>query len=94
MEGTIQSSDASGSRGTYQHDWLLQRVEDLIRDPQNRGLMVHVNSPGGGVYQTDELYLKLKEYKEKTKRPLDFFRRDRCCIRRILHRSLWRLHLR
>ena len=72
VEGTIQSSDASGSRGTYQHDWLLQRVEDLMRDPQNRGLMVHVNSPGGGVYQTDELYLKLKEYKEKTKRPLYF----------------------
>ena len=72
VEGTIQSSDASGSRGTYQHDWLLQRVDDLMNDPQNKGLMVHVNSPGGSVYQTDELYLKLKEYKEKTKRPLYF----------------------
>ena len=72
VEGTIQSSDAAGSRGSYQHDWLLQRVEDLMKDPQNKGLMIHVNPPGGNVYQTDELYLKLKEYKEKTKRPLYF----------------------
>lgn len=73
VEGTIQSSSAAGSRGTYQHDWLMTRIEDLMKDSNNKGLMIYVNSPGGSVYQTDELYLQLKEYKTRTKRPIYFY---------------------
>ena len=47
VEGTIQSSSAAGSRGTYQHDWLMTRIEDLMKDSNNKGLMIYVNSPGG-----------------------------------------------
>lgn len=70
VEGTIQSSASVSSQYTYQHDWLLRQLDTLIEDPQNTGLMLFVNSPGGSVYQADELYLKLKEYKETTERPL------------------------
>jgi protease-4 len=41
-----------------------------MSDSDNRGLIVFVDSPGGGVYESDELYLKLKEYKETTHRPV------------------------
>ena len=47
----------------------MTRIEDLMKDSNNKGLMIYVNSPGGSVYQTDELYLQLKEYKTRTKRP-------------------------
>ena len=36
----------------------------------NKGILLYVNSPGGTVYESDELYLKLKEYKEVTGRPV------------------------
>ena len=69
VEGTIQSSGSASSQDSYQHDWQLARVDELMQDRNNRGLLLYVNSPGGAVYQSDELYLKLKEYKETTGRP-------------------------
>ncbi len=68
VEGTIQGDSATAD--TYQHDWLLQHIEYMKKDPSNQGIMLYVNSPGGSVYQADELYLELMEYKEKTNRPL------------------------
>lgn len=68
-EGTIQSSSSASSQDSYQHDWIMARVDDMMNDPDNEGIMLYVNSPGGSVYQSDELYLKLKEYKETTERP-------------------------
>lgn len=65
VEGTI----AEGS-STYQHSWTLSRIDDLMKDQENKGIFLYVNSPGGGVYESDELYLKLKEYKETTARPV------------------------
>ena len=68
-EGTIQSSESASSQDTYQHNWLMARVDDMMNDSDNEGIMLYVNSPGGSVYQSDEFYLKLKEYKETTGRP-------------------------
>ena len=69
VEGTIQSSESATSKDSYQHDWELARVDELMKDDKNEGLLLYVNSPGGSVYQSDELYLKLREYKERTGRP-------------------------
>lgn len=65
VEGTI----AEGS-STYDHKWTIETIDRLMENPNNKGLMVYVNSPGGGIYESDELYLKLKEYKEITNRPV------------------------
>jgi protease-4 len=72
VEGTIVAgqSDSFGLPAGYQHSWTLDKIDELIDDPNNRGLIVFVDSPGGGVYESDELYLKLKEYKEATDRPV------------------------
>ncbi|MEG0662139.1 MAG: signal peptide peptidase SppA, partial [Anaerovoracaceae bacterium] len=32
--------------------------------------MLYVNTPGGSVYESDELYLKIKEYQQETGRPV------------------------
>ncbi|PHV70867.1 signal peptide peptidase SppA [Sporanaerobium hydrogeniformans] len=70
VEGVI-GGEASGFGAVgYDHNWTLQTIDQLINSDQNKAIMLYVNSPGGGVYESDELYLKLKEYKEKTGRPV------------------------
>ncbi len=71
VEGTIQSDSGSALyEGTYHHEWTLKKIEQLKEDSNNRGLVIAVNTPGGGVYESDELYLAIKDYKETTGRPV------------------------
>ena len=66
VEDTI---DEYGS-GLYDHQYLLNAIDAMIDDDENKGLILYVNTPGGSVYASDELYLKIKEYQEKTGRPV------------------------
>ena len=54
----------------YQQEWLLESLEKLTDDKKNVALLLYINSPGGSVYQSDEMYLAIKKYKEETKRPV------------------------
>ncbi len=70
IDGTIGATDESAySTNAYNHKWTMERLDDVIDNPNNKGLILFVNTPGGSVYETDELYLKLQEYKD-TGRPL------------------------
>lgn len=72
VDGTISESDSSSllSSSTYHHQWTLNCIDDMIDDKDNKALILFVNSPGGSVYASDELYLKVKEYQKKTGRPV------------------------
>lgn len=72
VEGIIGSgnTDSFGGASGYQHKWSLEKIDQMIYDDYNEGLMIFVDTPGGGVYESDELYFKLKEYKELTGRPV------------------------
>jgi protease-4 len=73
VEGVISSSISSGilSEGSgYDHQFILESIDLAINNDANKGLMLYVNSPGGGVYESDELYLKIREYQESTGRPV------------------------
>jgi len=72
VQGAIMSGQANsfGMPVGYQHEWTLDKIDELIGDPNNKGLIVFVDSPGGGVYESDELYLKLKDYQDSTNRPV------------------------
>lgn len=72
VEGTIAAgnTDSWGLPFGYQHGFTLDKIDELIADQRNTGLVLFVDSPGGGIYESDELYLKLSEYKENTGRPL------------------------
>lgn len=65
IEGTIGEDLGDG----YNHQWVLDRIDDAMNNSSNRGLIVFLNTPGGAVYETDEVYLKLREY-QRTGRPL------------------------
>ena len=59
-----------GSDTAYNQQWLLEQIDNMIQDPNNKGLMLSIDTPGGSVYAVDELYLKIKTYQEKTLRPV------------------------
>lgn len=66
VEDTI---DEYGS-GLYNHQYLLNAIDAMIEDEKNQGMILYVNTPGGSVFASDELYLKIREYQEKTGRPV------------------------
>ncbi len=71
VEGEISATEASlFSSNSYNHSWTLDQIDMLMNRPSNKGLILIVNTPGGGVYESDQLYLKLKQYKETTNRPI------------------------
>ena len=73
IEGTISEAEESsllGGSGSYHHRWLLDRIADMKSDPNNKGILFFVNTPGGSVYASDELYFAIKDYKDSTSRPV------------------------
>lgn len=73
ISGTIQASAEtsmfSATTG-YNHKLLMDSVDDMMSDPRNQGLLLNLDTPGGTVYEADELYLKIMEYKKETGRPV------------------------
>lgn len=65
VEGTLSASDAS-----YNHAATLEHIKLLGEDEGNAGILLYLNTPGGGVYESDELYRALESYKEDTGRPV------------------------
>ena len=81
IEGTIQASSDSGLSGAgsgYNHDLLMQYVDKLMDNDCNQGIILRLNTPGGTVYEANELYGKLEEYKEKTGRPIYAYMETTC----------------
>ncbi len=71
--GTIEEQIAAGvfdTEQSYRHTTTLNYIDRLINDSNNKGMLLYVDSPGGAVYESEELYRKLQEYKEKTGRPI------------------------
>lgn len=77
--GEIGPSDDITSDDEYNHDMYMEYIEEMEKSKKNKGILLFVNSPGGTVYQSDELYLRLMEYKEKTNRPVWAYFADEAC---------------
>lgn len=65
IEGTISESNYD-----YDQEWLLNTINKLKNDKNNVGMALFINSPGGAVYQADEAYFALQDYKASTGRPI------------------------
>lgn len=70
VEGEIGSSSSVYAPATYDQDWILEQIDNMEYTPANKGIILYLDTPGGGVYETDEVYLKLLEYKEATGNPV------------------------
>lgn len=71
IEGAIIDSPTSGSNpfnsGGYQHEQMMNQLETIKEDSSIKGLLLYVNSPGGGVYESAQIHDQLKEIKEAGK---------------------------
>lgn len=65
IEGVIGQDDSA-----YSQEYVLDAIEGMKENGDNKGILLYVNTPGGGVYESDEVYLKIKEYQEETQRPV------------------------
>lgn len=65
IEGVI-----TDETNTYNQDWIMETIADLKDDSKNAGIILYLDTPGGGVYQSDEVYLALLDYKATTERPV------------------------
>lgn len=73
IEGTIQEQTGTGPfevPAGYQHITTMEYIDELMQDDNNKGILLYVDSPGGTVYESEEMYQKIKEYKETTGRPI------------------------
>lgn len=60
----------SEANKTYNQKWLLKKIKNAKNDKNNQGILLKIDSPGGTVYESDEAYLALEDYKLTTGRPV------------------------
>ncbi|OJF76487.1 MAG: hypothetical protein BKP49_06535 [Treponema sp. CETP13] len=68
IKGTITEDG-----NTYNQKWLLKTIDDLADDADNIGIVLYIDSPGGTVYESDEAYLALMNYKKTGKPVVAYF---------------------
>lgn len=82
VEGTIYSEAETnffGESEGYNHPSTMKYVDKLIKDDHNKGILLYVNTPGGEVTASDDLYLKLMKYKKDTGRKIYCYFADQAC---------------
>lgn len=74
IEGTISSADTTSllysGDSLYSQEYILTAIESMKNDEYNRGVLLYIDTPGGEIYATDEVYTALLDYKEATQRPV------------------------
>ncbi|MGM9926710.1 MAG: signal peptide peptidase SppA [Bacillus sp. (in: firmicutes)] len=73
VDGVITSStDTTSLLSTtgYNHETFLEKLEMAKEDDSIAGIVLAVNTPGGGVSESAEIYDKLQEIKEETEKPI------------------------
>lgn len=77
IEGAIQSTTANTAE-SYNHKATLEFIRNLADDTANKGILMYMDTGGGGVFESDEIYRALEQYKEKTKRPIWVYMHQTC----------------
>lgn len=79
--GTIQNSTGNAlgiNEPTYQHGSTVEYIKQLTDNPNDKGILLYMDTGGGGVYESDEVYRALMNYKEKTGRPIYAYMASTC----------------
>lgn len=81
VQGTIMESDSSTGyiSDGFDLDYTLDYIQRLMDCEQNTGILLFVDSGGGEMGASDEVYLKLMDYKERTGRPIYAYFDDYAC---------------
>lgn len=71
LEGVIVD-EATGSllsTAAYHHRQFVKQIKHAFQDPTVKAVVLKVNSPGGGIVESDEIYHTIKEMKEEHQKP-------------------------
>ncbi|MDH9160829.1 signal peptide peptidase SppA [Staphylococcus succinus] len=69
LNGEITEGSGGGmfESSGYNHEAFLKQLENVEKDDTVKGMLLSVNTPGGGSYPSDEIYKKIKEIKKQGK---------------------------
>ncbi|WP_019243875.1 MULTISPECIES: signal peptide peptidase SppA [Bacillus] len=73
VDGVIQDTSSSTtmfSTSGYNHRSFLDKLDMAKDDSSIAGIIIRVNSPGGGVVESAEIYKKIQEVKKETSKPV------------------------
>ncbi|GEK34732.1 signal peptide peptidase SppA [Kurthia sibirica] len=74
VDGTIQDTGDTtsilGSNTGYNHQQFLKQLDDIKADTNVKGVVLSVNSPGGGVVESKQVYEKIKAIQDARKIPI------------------------
>lgn len=72
VDGAIASGGSSGLFATesYNHEDFLKQIEAIKADERVSGILLEVNSPGGGVYESAEIANLLNEVRAERDLPM------------------------
>ncbi|EAG1701311.1 signal peptide peptidase SppA [Listeria monocytogenes] len=72
VDGTIQDTGDSGSLlggGGYDHSFFMQQLEQVRNDDYIQGVLLYVNSPGGGVMESAQIRDKIIQIQKERNIP-------------------------
>ncbi|QKS72061.1 signal peptide peptidase SppA [Paenalkalicoccus suaedae] len=70
LDGIIQGGAAGLFGGGYDHQLFLSQLDHAANDPNVSGVVLRVNTPGGGVVESDEIHRKIVELQEDFGKPV------------------------
>jgi protease IV len=73
VNGVIQDTNDAESlfqAAGYNHQGFMKRLDFIKEDNSVKGIILKVNSPGGGVVESAEIHNKLLEIQKETKKPV------------------------
>lgn len=73
IDGVIQDSGDTQSllqSSSYDHQTFLKKLDYVKDDDAIKGLIIRINSPGGGVLESAEIHDKILQIEQKAKKPV------------------------
>jgi len=70
VDGVIQDTGSPSlfTEEGYNHETMMKELEQIKEDDSIKGVLMVVNSPGGGVYESAEVHNKIEELKKSGKK--------------------------
>lgn len=65
VNGTIMS----GSGGSYNHGMFMSQLEEVFSDSSVKAVVIQMDTPGGGVIESEEIYKKINDLKSEYNKP-------------------------
>ncbi|MBP3949772.1 signal peptide peptidase SppA [Bacillus suaedae] len=72
LNGTIQDTGDTGlfAAAGYNHQTFLSQIEHAAEDPVVEGIIIRVDTPGGGVVESAEIYDRIVEAQQEYDKPV------------------------